>query len=257
MKSSGWDKSAWTEVFGKLRLELAPVAVSFSIKAPEGVKRLEDHISLCEMLPRAQHGDAFYAAPENHACDAGLYIIGKSVPPAFTGEYGAGIQVFNHPRACGRLYDAIPRLDPGRNISYITFSPLEKLAFEPDLLVVVVEVEQAEILLRAMSYSTGKPWTSTTSSVMGCAWIYIYPYLTGDLNYVTTGLSHGMRRRKALPPGRQLLTIPYDLFPMMLQNLQTMPWVTPLFQPGADEFRKKLLTNIGLDSDLMEVKARP
>jgi hypothetical protein len=75
----------------------------------------------------------------------------------------------------------------------------------------------------------------------------MYPYITGDLNFVVTGLSLGMRAAKLFPQGLQLITIPSDLFPMMLHNLKKMPSVLPMFKPGADEFRKNLLIKLGLD----------
>lgn len=248
MKSNGWDPLGWKEVLKKLDLEAPPVGVSFFIKPPEGVNRLEDNMRLCEMLKRSQEGHAFYADPENHTCDAGLYIMGKDVPSVYTtGEYGAGLQIFNHTRVARRIYDFIPKFDSERNIRYVAFSPLDKLTFDPDLLVLVAQVEQTEILLRAMSYSSGNPWTSKYTPVIGCAWIYIYPYLTGELNYVVTGLSFGMRAKKVLKPGLQLISIPYVLLPTMLDNLKTMPWVLPSFQPDGDEFRKRLRTQLGLD----------
>ncbi len=250
MTLSGWDQAGWIEISKKLNLELPPVAVSFMIKPPEGIKKLEDPLAMCEMLKRAQEGQAFYAGTENHTCPAGPYILGKSAPPAYTsGEFGAGLEVFNHFRAMRRLYDGLPKFDAGRHINYVAFSPLERLTFVPDLLIMVAEVDQAEILLRAMSYSTGKVWTSKSTGVIGCAWIFTYPYLSGEVNYLTTGLGHGMKRRKVLPPGRQLIAIPYDWFAVMLDNLKTMPWVLPMFQPEADDFRRKLLTDLGLDPE--------
>lgn len=255
MTNAGFDTSAWIDVSRKLKLELPPVAVSFAIKPPDGVEKVEGSVALCEMLKKAHEGKALYMAPENHGCEAGLVLLGRSVPPVFeSGEFGAGLQVFNHFRAMSRIYDVLPRLDPAKNISYIAFSPLEKLTFEPDLLVIVAETEQTEILLRAMSYSTGKVLTSKSTIVIGCAWIYVYPYITRELNYVTTGISHGMKRRKVLPSGRQVISIPYDLFMTMLYNLQTMPWVLPLFRPDADEFREKLMIDLGLGADRYAVK---
>jgi len=249
MTASGWDTKGWIEVADRLKLDVPPVAVGFHMTPPAGISRLEGRSSLCEMITKAYEGSAFYAGPENHMCEAGLFLIGKDVPSVYeSGEFGAGLQVFDHSRAMRRLYDVVPRLDPARKISYVTFSPLAGLAFEPDLLVIATEVEQAEVLLRALSYTTGKVWTSKTTSVIGCAWVYIYPYLTGELNYVTTGLSHGMRRRKVFPPGKQLISIPYDLFATMLRSLQSMPWVLPLFRPDAEEFRENLMAKLGIDA---------
>jgi len=46
----------------------------------------------CEMLKRAQQGDAFFAGAENHACEAGLYALGQADAPEpfINGEFGAG-----------------------------------------------------------------------------------------------------------------------------------------------------------------------
>ncbi|MFH0786451.1 MAG: DUF169 domain-containing protein [Pseudomonadota bacterium] len=250
MTLSGWDQAGWLEISQKLNLELPPVAVSFMIRPPEGMKKLEDVMAFCEMLKHAQEGQAFYAGTENHTCPAGPYILGKSAPPAYTsGEFGTGLKVFDHTRTMRRLYDYIPKFDAGRHINYVAFSPLDHLTFEPDLLLILAGVDQADILLRAMSYSTGKIWTSKCTPVIGCAWIYTYPYLSGEVNVITTGMGHGMKRRKVLPPGRQLLTIPYDWFATMLLNLKTMPWVLPMFQPDAEDFLRNLKADLGIDSD--------
>ena len=96
-----------------------------------------------------------------------------------------------------------------------------------------------------MSYKTGKMWVSKFSPAIGCAWTYIYPYLTGELNYFITGLGHGMKRRKLFPEGRQIIYIPFDLLSSLLQTLQEMPWVLPAYKPDGLEFVRRLLTKLG------------
>jgi uncharacterized protein (DUF169 family) len=247
INSSVCDIEAWKTTCRKLDLEAAPVGVKYSTAVPDGIPCLEGTMPLCEMLRTAQKGHAFYAAPENHLCGAALYALGKDLPPVYTsGEYGAGLEVFDSPRSASRLYDHIPRLEARRNINYVTLSPLEELACDPDLLILSAREEQAEILLRAMSYSTGKIWTSKSTGVIGCAWLFVYPYLTGELNY-TPILSLGMRARKVFPSGTHLISIPFDVLPGMLDSLKRMPLTLSVLQPGGDEFRKKLLTRMGLD----------
>jgi uncharacterized protein (DUF169 family) len=244
---TGFDRDGWKEVCGKLDLEKAPVGVKYSVEAPPGIQQLDGTKRLCEMLRHAQEGNAFYAAPENHLCGAALYALGKDLPPVYTsGEYGAGLECYDSPRTASRLYDHIPRLQARRNIDYVTFSPLEKLTYDPDLLIVSTREEQSEILLRAMSYSTGKMWTSKSTGVIGCAWLFVYPYLTGELNY-TPILSLGMRALNVFPPGRHLISIPFDILPGMLESLRKMPLTLPALQPGGDQFRKRLLERLGLD----------
>jgi uncharacterized protein (DUF169 family) len=204
-------------------------------------------MALCEMLKRAQEGNAFFADQENHTCEAGPYVLGQAEAPEpfISGRFGAGLKIFEEPRSASRLYQYIPRIGKGK-VDSIAFSPLNKLTFDPDVLIILAKTSQTEILLRAMSYRTGKMWASKYSAAIGCAWIYVYPYLTGELNYTITGLGHGMRRRNLFPEGHQLISIPFDLLPSMLQTLQDMPWVLPAFKPDGMEFVKRLLKELGI-----------
>ncbi len=227
--------------------ELEPVGVKFSATEPGGMHRLDGRLAFCEMLKRAQQGNAFYADAENHTCEAGLYVLGQgdAQEPFISGRFGAGLKIFEEPRSASRLYEYIPRIGKGV-VNFAAFAPLNKLYFEPDVLIVLANTGQTEILLRAMSYRTGEMWQTRFSSAIGCAWILIYPYLTGKLNYTITGLGHGIRRRKLFPEGMQLVSIPYDLLPSLLQTLQEMPWVLPAYEPGGEEFVRRLLTDLGI-----------
>ena len=95
--------------------------------------------------------------------------------------------------------------------------------------------EQAEIILRALSFSTGKPLTSKITPVLMCAWVFLYPYVHGELNYTITGLGYGMRTQKLLPEGLVLISVPFDLIPMLINNLQEMDWVLPITTMSEEE----------------------
>jgi uncharacterized protein (DUF169 family) len=234
-------------ILDKFAFDVPPVGVKFSPKQPDKVERLAEKMAFCEMLKKAQQGNAFFADAENHACEAGLYVLGQadSPEPFISGEFGAGLQIFEGPRSASRLYLHIPKIGRGV-IHYVAFSPLEKLSFDPDLLIVLANTDQTEILLRAMTYRTGEVWESKFTAAIGCAWTYIYPYLTGNLNYSITGLGHGMKRRKLFPEGRQMISIPFDLLPSILQTLREMPWVLPAYEPEGQEFVRRLLMELGM-----------
>jgi len=234
-------------ILDKFEFDVLPVGVKFLAKPPARVLRLNENLAFCEMLKRAQERNAFFVDKENHICDAGLYVLGQADAPEpyISGEFGAGLKIFEEARSASRLYHYIPRIGKGV-ANYIAFSSLSKLSFDPDVLIILAKTSQTEILLRAMSYRTGKMWSSKYSPAIGCAWIFIYPYLTGELNYAITGLGHGMRRRRLFPEGHQLVSIPFDLLSSMLQALRDMPWVLPAFEPDGAEFVRGLLVKLGI-----------
>ena len=236
-------------ILDKFAFDVPPVGVKFMADRPEKVERLGQKMALCEMLKKAQEGNAFFADRENHTCEAGLHVLGQADAsgPFVSGKFGAGLRIFEGPRAASRLYGYLPRIAKGV-ANYVAFSPLNNLAFDPDVLTVLADAGQTEILLRAMSYRNGKIWSSKFSAAIGCAWLFVYPYTTGELNYTVTGLGHGMKRRKLFPEGRQLISIPFDLLPSMLQTLQEMPWVLPAYEPDGKEFVQSLLTDLGISA---------
>ena len=232
-------------ILSKFNLPYPPVGVKFSPIPPDDLPRLDKKLTLCEMLGEAQKGNSFYADSKNHACEAGPYVLGQGeVKESFlNGRYGAALKIFSSTRAASRLYQHIPTLNTGI-VNYIYFAPLEQVNFKPDLVIMLTDIEQTEIILRALSYDTGKAWTSRFTPAMGCAWTYIYPYKTGKLNYSITGLGHGMKRRKLYPEGKQVITIPSDLFPLIFSALREMEWELPAYKEDGDEFVRKLMESM-------------
>ena len=234
-------------VLEKFEFEMPPVGVKFFRKRPDGLERLATTMAFCEMLKAAQEGNAFYADAKNHTCDAGLYVLGQTEAPKqyLNGAFGSGLKIFADPRAASRLYDYIPRLGK-RVANYVAFAPLDKLVFDPDVLIILAHVRQTEIILRAVSYKTGTVWSSRFSPAIGCAWIYIYPYLSGEPNYTITGLGHGMKRRKIFPEGMQIIALPLAVLPSIFRTLEEMPWVLPSYKADGETFVRKLLVKLGL-----------
>jgi uncharacterized protein (DUF169 family) len=234
-------------ILNKFEFEVQPIGVSFSTQRPHGIERLDENMAFCEMLKRAQQGSAFFADAKSHTCEAGQYVLGQAeiTAPFVNGEFGAGLKIFDGPRSASRLYQHIPKIGRGV-VDFVVFAPLDKISFDPDLLILIADTRQTEILLRAASYRTGQMWVSKYTPAIGCAWIYIYPYLSGELNYTIAGLGHGMRRRNLFPEGRQIISIPFDLLPSLLQSLQAMPWVLPAYEPDGLDFVKRLMGKLGI-----------
>jgi hypothetical protein len=54
---------------------------------------------------------------------------------------------------------------------------------------------------------------------MGCAWLYNFPCVSEEINYLTTSVCYGMKMYRLLPGDLQIIPIPYDHIPMILKNL--------------------------------------
>ena len=215
---------------------------------PEGIERLDKNVAFCAMIKEAQQRQIpFYSDLENQACNAATYVLGYDLPKIIEGGYlGVALQAFKEAYACRRIYEVIPRLEKG-TVNYIVFSRLNNLPFNPDLLIIVTDdTNETEIYFEGNELSTGKILSSKTTNVLGCAWLYVYPYLSGELNYITAGLGFGMRVNKAFPLGRQIISIPFDWLLTIVNNLQEMPWVPPSYADETGEFDKKVFSELGL-----------
>ena len=221
-------------IFNKFDFERKPVAVKYMLKKPDGIAKLNKPLALCEMLREAQEGGPFYPEKADLAC-VGPFLLGMVEPDALfeSGQVGPRLGVFEEARANERLYQYIPMMHKN-TVNSVVFSPLDKLPFNPDVLVISANSSQAEIILRAASYVTGKMWHSKLTPVMGCAWIFIYPYLSGELNYHVTNLVHGMRGRHVLPDGVFVISIPFDLLGNITENLKQIDWVLPEYIQDRD-----------------------
>jgi len=235
-------------ILEKFEFDIQPVAVKYFVRLPENINPIDQKMTLCEMLVKAQKGEPFYSAPKDHTCGAGLYVLGQTdiEEQYISGEYGAGLGVFRDNRAASRLYHYIPKIER-HVVNYVAFSPIHKIPFDPDILILLANSSQAEILLRAMSYKTGQMWSSHYSSAIGCAWLFIYPYLNGEINFIPTGLGFGMKRRKLFPEGLIFISIPFDWLSSMLETLREMPWVPDPYKEGGFEYVKQLRKRLGLD----------
>ncbi len=230
-------------IFDKFNFERKPVAVKYLFHKPEGINRLERNMRICEMLKEAQAGIPFYADKDNLLC-AGPELLGiKKIEDnisAISGLLAAELGIFKEPCAAQRVYPHLATL-PMNTAHYIAFSTLDKASFYPDVLIITASVSQAEILLRASTYTEGKVWTHKITPFAGCSWLYIYPYITGELNYTVTGLSWGMKAHEVFPEGLFLISIPFNLLPTITQNLKDMEWVPAAYALGKEGYDKYLL----------------
>lgn len=228
------------KILEKFNFERKPVGVKFSSTKPDGIPKLDKILDFCEMLKEAQEGDPFYVTKEEFTCIGPLILGMVEHDPIFeAGLVGPELEVFSDPRANKRLYHILPRLVKD-SVNYVIFSTFDKLTFNPDILIILASTSNAEILLRAHSYKTGKMWSTRGTPVGACAWLYLYPYLSGELYFTVTNFSFGMKSRRLFPESHILMSIPWDLLPGMIANLKEMAWVPNSFTIGREEHKKKV-----------------
>lgn len=210
----------------KVGLELPPVGVKFSYFKPEGIQQLDTSLemSLCEVLRYCQaENRPFYFSKDNKENCIGKIIMGMQqfAPFEESGQIGEKLGVFNDSRANHNLYQHTPRLAQGV-ANYVQFSPADQLTFEPDVLVIAAKPHKAEMIMRAVTYSTGELFKSVCTPVMGCAWFLVHPFQTGEVNFVVPAFVHGPHGRELYSEDTILISIPYRWIPTVLANLDAM-----------------------------------
>lgn len=226
-------------IFNKFNFDRQPVGVKYLFHKPEEINQLDKGLALCEMFKEAQsRNEPFYITKDNENCSGKLPLGWTDMPAwAESGQIGEKFEIFQEPRANKRLYKHFHLFKAGV-VNYVAFARLDTLTFEPDLLILTTKPSQAEIVLRAMSYSTGELWQPKATPVLGCSWLYVYPYETGNVNYVMTGMHFGMKAREVFPEGLVLISIPFNWIPIITQNLKEMKWVLPAYTLGKEEWLK-------------------
>ena len=212
-------------ILDKLELTRKPVGVKFLPYTPEGVDRIEKDLNFCQMFVEAQTNPPFYVQHEDLHCVEPMILGMQDYDPVpLSGMVGEIDDLFDELRANQKIYYLIPRLLRG-SVRSVVFSSVDQMTYDPDVLVITTDdMDQARIIMRASVYSTGETWSSKGMPVLACSWMYVYPYLSGEVNYTVSGLSMGMQTLKVLPQGLMIISIPWQKLPMILTNMQKMNW---------------------------------
>ena len=231
-----------------LPCKYVPVAVKFYAVKPENFglkyKHTDKRMSLCQFVSYAQKThSSFYIDKTTEDC-MGRTVLGmvQEPPLGASGQAGFDFGVFRNQDANSRLYYTIPTAIRD-TINYVIFSPIDQCEFNPDVVVFVGDTDMADIVMRATSYISGDLWESKSSSVLSCAWTYMYTWLSGKVNHCQTGMHHGMGRRKVYPKGLHIVSVPYQKLDEVCLALRQMDWQLISFRPNdkdQDELRRRM-----------------
>ena len=211
------------KVFADLQLPYSAVAIKFCHNKPEGYEQAKEVDLFCAFIKKAQDENLpFYTAVENDKC-MGKALLGMTEfgGTHASGQVGYETGCFRTAAANARLYHMVTVLKPG-TCNFVVFSPVALCDFDPDLVICVAPTEEASLLLRASSYISGDLWESKCSFVMSCAWTYTYPYVSGKVNHLFTGMHLGLKARGLYPAGLHIITIPYQKLDEVVTALTEM-----------------------------------
>jgi uncharacterized protein (DUF169 family) len=203
----------------RLGLENSPIAISFSAEPPQGLREMKGAMRLCQMLDKVRlDGESFYTTSKNHQCDGGATSCGlrERNERTKTGEFlYKELGLFGSKRAARRFINSNPRIESG-TVNVISFSPLEKAEFEPDVVVLVCNAKQGMRIAEAYAFESGDRATGMTGPPI-CSAIVAAPFLTGQVVY-SLG-DHGVRMYMKIHDEDIFVGIPAELLSEVAENL--------------------------------------
>jgi len=215
-------------IFKKFGFERSPVAVNYCFYKPEGVKILDKPAGLCE-LPKVcqEKNEPFYITAEQEDCVGKRFLgLPMEVPHMRHpdgGRLGVNLGVTQRPICNLILRQYCPTMVPG-SVNYALFTPFDQMVYEPDLIYFSCPPTQADVILRANTYMTGEPFQSIATPVANCTNLFVYPYQTGKINFMTTGMSWGMNGRRVYPEGLVIVVVPFQKLGIVSEGLSEMTW---------------------------------
>lgn len=200
----------------ELNLTYAPVAVKFCFNKPAGYDYYDmTGTPMCKMIKLAQDmGKAFYVEVAQEGCMA-KFDLGAADMESFSmsGNVGFLHGIYRQQGGNACMYYGLDFLRRG-TVNYMIFAPATEADFDPDLMIFVAPVDEADYIMRASHFVTGDFYESKSTPVLGCHWLFNYPYTSGKINNVITGMHMGMKRQKCYPAGLYIISIPFQ----QLQN---------------------------------------
>lgn len=201
-----------------LGLESLPIAISFSTEAPEGVEKMQGRARLCQMLDSVRfEGESFFTVSECHECDGGASSCGLRMMSESrkTGEFLVKLGLFGSKRAARRFLNSNPKIEFG-TVQVVSFSPLEKATFEPDVVVLICNAKQGMQIAEASAYESGKRTTGLTGPPI-CSAVVAAPFLTGEVVYSLGDT--GARKYMKLKDEDMFVAIPGEVLADIVENL--------------------------------------
>ncbi len=196
----GWYQTIGSEMQRLLELENPPVGISFMESPPEGTRKNDETVpSGCVFWIRG-FKDNFYTDQKDHAnCNIGSFTHGFLAPKDVSLDACTDIALFDRTGYFPATeFGGVYRMAEAPH--YVAYGPLPRISFEPDVVLVVANPEQA--MLMGESTSNAKLLGAPTCQAIPLA--YNQHQVGVSLGCVTNRIRTGMK------PSEMVVTIPKE-----------------------------------------------
>jgi len=206
-----------------LELKRTPVAIKWSVKEPENIEKEEGKTTFCKKLDKALNGEIFYSTAEEQMCMGGSIFTGHQDMCEFpqqmlSVEFLVKMGAYDSVPAAQRSWKHNLNLEPGI-FNIISFGPLNKVEFEPDVIFIVCNAKQGMEILHANAYDSGEHGLGADSGPI-CSSMAAAPYITGKVTY---GFGEaGARGNMNITPEEIMVSIPASDLSRIVSNLEKM-----------------------------------
>ena len=199
-----------SEMHQLLNLENPPVGISFAEAPPSGTRKNDESVpSGCVFWIRGLK-DNLYTDQKDHAnCNIGSFTHGFLAPEDVSLDACVDIALFDKTGYFpASEFGGVPRMSkPPR---YVAYGPMPNIAFEPDVVLVVCNPQQAMMMGESVS----------DAKLMGAPTCQAIPFA---YNEHRVGMSLGCvtnRIRTGIKPTEMVVTIPRDHLPAFVEKLR-------------------------------------
>ncbi len=190
-------KDAARQLKEALRLRTEPFGVAFlpmAAKLPEGVRRPSQvfgkKVTICQGVTMARvYGWPVGLTKDDLLCIPGMLAFGfiPATDPALElGQLFCEVGFHSSMGPALKEVEALPRFEP-LEVEAIYLCPLEKLALDPDVVVVYGNPAQIMRFVQAVTFSLGKRVIGDFGGKVECSSYLIGPYRDGEVRVVIPG----------------------------------------------------------------------
>jgi uncharacterized protein (DUF169 family) len=189
---------------------------------PKGIMVSERLLNYCQMVQGARlNGEIFLAHADYHKCKGGAAGLGLLECPENISSgtlYFEKLHKCSSKKAGSQISASMPRLLAGSVVATYV-APLDKMVFNPDVVIVVGTPLAARRVTQAQMYAKGGRVNFSTAGIQSfCVDATAAPYLKGEVN-ISLGCD-GSARNANLEDESVVIGIPFDVLKQIVPVLK-------------------------------------